>query len=219
MNTLHSELIKICNSYPDVLFGFSHTSFSDYKDQYKSYIVLAVPHSISLTLNSYSEKHFEKLINETRKTIDNINNNLKTLFDSFKVQYEFPPIAQSSEETLLAPFSFKYAAVNASLGWIGKNDILIINKYGPRVRLSAVLVNCDLPISTPILESQCPKDCFKCINACPCHALTGNMWNINSLRHDLIDYFLCNKMRSAYIKTHNRKNSCGLCFVACPIGL
>jgi len=34
----------------------------------------------------------------------------------------FLDAAQLSEETLIAPFSFKFAGVNASLGWIGKNE-------------------------------------------------------------------------------------------------
>lgn len=29
---------------------------------------------------------------------------------------------------------------------------------------------------------------------------------------------LCNEKRSLYIKTHGRKNACGLCMAACPIG-
>lgn len=33
------------------------------------------------------------------------------------------------------------------------------------------------------------------------------------------NYKLCNQKRSLYLKTHNRKNSCGLCMVACPIGI
>lgn len=56
-------------------------------------------------------------------------------------QYYIPPVAQSNEETLIAPFLFKFTSVNAGLGWIGN------------------------------------------------------------------------------LKTHHRKHSCGLCMVACPIGI
>ena len=32
-------------------------------------------------------------------------------------------MAQNNDEEFVAPFSYKYAAVNAGLGWIGKNDV------------------------------------------------------------------------------------------------
>lgn len=31
-------------------------------------------------------------------------------------------------ESLIAPFSFKFAAVNAGIGWMDKNDVLILLK-------------------------------------------------------------------------------------------
>lgn len=219
MKELHSEIVKLFEKYPDVLFGFSNIEFSEYRNQYKCSIVFAVPHTKFLTLNTYTEESFEALIIEARETVNLIHDDLRLLFSAFKIKFEFPPLAQSSEETLLAPFSFKFAAVNAGLGWIGKNDVLITDKYGPRIRLSAVLVDCDLPIGIPVSNSRCLVDCFQCVKACPCHALTGNTWNITSQRDELINYFLCNKMRSSFINTHHRKNSCGLCFVSCPIGL
>lgn len=116
------------------------------------------------------------------------------------------------------PFSFKFAGVNAGLGWIGKNGVLITEKYGPRVRLSAILIDYDLPIGTPIKKSKCPVECNICVNTCPHNALTGYEWNIYTKRADLINYKLCNQKRSLYLKAHNRKNSCGLCMVSCPIG-
>ena len=35
---------------------------------------------------------------------------------------------------------------------------------------------------------------------------------------EIIDYHLCNQKRSTYIKSHGRKNACGLCMVVCPFG-
>lgn len=128
-------------------------------------------------------------------------------------------MAQSSEKTLIAPFSFKFAGVNAGLGWVGKNDLLITKKYGPRVRLSAILIDYDLPIGNPVTKSKCPPECNICVSNCPYYALTGYTWNLDSKRDELINYKLCNQKRSHYLKKLNRKNSCGLCMVSCPIGL
>jgi epoxyqueuosine reductase QueG len=35
---------------------------------------------------------------------------------------------QESEETIIAPFSYKFAVLYAGIGWIGKNDLLITEK-------------------------------------------------------------------------------------------
>lgn len=44
------------------------------------------------------------------------------------IHYNFPPVAQNNEEELVAPFSFKFAAVNAGLGLdIKKHRDEIIN--------------------------------------------------------------------------------------------
>lgn len=119
---------------------------------------------------------------------------------------------------LKAPFSFKFAAVHAGLGWIGKNDVVITAKYGPRVRLSAVLINERFVYGEKIIRNHCPEDCHKCVDACPHKALRDVPWNIDSFRSEIIDYRLCNEKRSLYLKTHGRKNACGLCMAACPFG-
>ena len=140
------------------------------------------------------------------------------MLDEYNVKYYIPPVAQNNEVDLIAPFSFKFAAVNAGLGWIGKNDVVITEKYGPRVRLSVILINEMFVYGNKILKSNCPENCKKCIDVCPHKALHNVQWNINSLRSDIIDYRLCNEKRSLYLKTHGRKNACGLCMAACPFG-
>lgn len=41
------------------------------------------------------------------------------------MKYYIPPAAQNNEVDLIAPFSFKFAAVNVGLGWIGKTMLLL----------------------------------------------------------------------------------------------
>lgn len=82
-----------------------------------------------------------------------------------------------------------------------------------------MLINLDFPVTSSMLESKCHKECFACVNACPHKVLKGKQWNINTKRTEIIDYQLCNQKRSLYIKTHNRKHSCGYCMVSCPCGL
>ena len=141
------------------------------------------------------------------------------MLDEYNVKYYIPPVAQNNEIDLIAPFSFKFAAVNAGLGWIGKNDVLITEKYGPRVRLSAVLIDEPFTYNQKIIKSNCPDSCKKCVDICPYQALYNTNWNIDTLRTDMIDYKLCNQKRSLYLEKHGRKNACGLCIAACPIGV
>lgn len=76
-------------------------------------------------------------------------------------------MAQKNETDLLAEFSFKYAATRAGVGWIGRNDVVITERYDPRVRLSAVLINAPLTHGEPLTESRCPENCHRCVEICP----------------------------------------------------
>jgi epoxyqueuosine reductase len=218
-NEVYKKIASILQAYPNVIFGTADISYSSYSNKYKCAIIIAVAHKDIISPGTYSEERLEEAICSARKQVDNIVLELSNFLDNNKIDYYVPPVAQSSEETLIAPFSFKYGAVNAGIGWIGKNGVLITKKFGPRVRLSAILVNYNLPVGTPVINSLCPDDCFLCVNACPYKALKGIQWNINTMREELIVYKLCNAKRSLYIKKHGRKHACGYCMVACPLGL
>lgn len=218
-SNIYSKVISLFENYPEVLYGFSDVSYTDYKNKYKGVLVFAVPHSELLTLETYEEEKFETQICEARVKANTIQKRIECVLIKNNCVYEIPPASQTSEETLIAPLSFKYAAVNSHIGWIGKNGVLLTEKYGPRVRLSALLINFDFPVTSPIYDSKCPKECVDCINACPHKALKGQQWNINTKRSEIIDFQLCNQKRKPYIKSHNRKHSCGFCMVSCPYGL
>jgi len=219
MIDLYNVIGEIFKKNPNILYGISNIDFSEYKSHYKCALVFAIQHGELLSINDYKEEKFEKLICLARDCNNLLLDEITTLLKNYKIQYYIPPVAQSSEETLIAPFSFKFASVNAGLGWIGKNDVLITEKYGPRVRLSAILINYDMPIESPTIMSKCPSGCNICIDACPYNALTGHQWNIDTKREELINYKLCNQKRSLCLKTLHRKYSCGLCMVSCPIGI
>ncbi len=214
---LEKNIRDIFSEHPEVIYGFTDIAYSEYANAYKSALVFAVPYGEQLTIETYSEEKFEKGIQDAKNKVEEIILELQNLLDKYKIKYDIPPVAQSNEEDLKAPFSFKFAAVNAGIGWIGKNDVVITLKYGPRVRLSAVLIDEQFVYGNKILNSNCPPNCKKCVDACPHKALHNVQWNIGSLRSDIIDYKLCNEKRSLY-RIHGRKNACGLCMAACPFG-
>lgn len=216
---VEEKIRRLFSKYPRSIYGFTSISYSSYAREYQSALVLAVPYGEQLTIKDYTEERFERGIKDAAKIVEKILTRIEEILNEHKVKYYIPPVAQRNEEELAAPFSFKYAAIQAGLGWIGKNDVVITEKYGPRVRLSAILIDSQFTYGQKITKSNCPDSCTMCVDSCPYHALHGVKWDIDTLRNAMIDYQLCNQKRSLYIESHGRKNACGLCMAACPIGI
>ncbi|WP_298839571.1 epoxyqueuosine reductase [Clostridium sp.] len=159
-NKIYELIIRKMKCYPNTIVGITDIAYSCYSEQYKCAIVLAVPHKEIISLNNYSEEKFEKTISIAHQEVNMIVYDLITILQKYNIHFYLPPVAQSNEESLIAPFSFKYAAVNAGIGWIGKNGVLVTRKYGPRIRLSAILIDYDLPIGMAISKSMCDDKCF-----------------------------------------------------------
>jgi len=88
------------------------------------------------------------------------------------------------------------------LGFIGKSNLLITEKYGSAFTMCSVLTNA--PVLTenhPIVESKCGS-CKACVINCPAKALVGNEWTIEGGRESIVDVSKC---------------CCALeCMVCCP---
>ena len=81
------------------------------------------------------------------------------------------PIEMSRETRgLLGDISLRHAAVGAGLGAIGKSRLLLTRKWGPRVRLGAVVTDAPLEADRPLTERFC-DDCDLCVQSCPAQAL------------------------------------------------
>jgi epoxyqueuosine reductase len=84
------------------------------------------------------------------------------------------PIEMSKEtKGLLGDISLRHVAVGAGLGTIGKNRLLLTEKWGPRVRLGAVVTDAPLCPDKPMKANLC-DECDLCIRACPGQALNSN---------------------------------------------
>ncbi len=71
----------------------------------------------------------------------------------------------------------KGAGVLAGLGFIGKNNLLVTEKYGPRIRLRGVNTNASLK-PDPIIESlDFCRECNKCVDACPADAFDTGQYD------------------------------------------
>jgi epoxyqueuosine reductase QueG len=111
----------------------------------------------------------------------------------------------------------KTVATLAGLGWIGKSTLLVSPDHGARIRLSVVVTDAVLAADRPVVRSRC-GDCRMCVDACPVGAIRNRNWSQEIDRSSLIDIECCNEHLRETIETLGRKQVCGLCLKACPIG-
>jgi epoxyqueuosine reductase len=168
-------------------------------------------------------RHYKQVNVELATTVKNIERELKQNgIDciSVKPTFDDSELNFNYKKTLRTELSHKMLATRAGLGWIGKTDLLISYKWGPRVRLASVLLDYPLKISRkPIESSECGK-CVLCLKNCPSGAATGMEWNIHTDRDIYFDAFKCqNTCRNLSKERLNTDISiCGICVSVCPIG-
>ena len=104
----------------------------------------------------------------------------------------------------------KDAGVLAGIGPIGKNNLLLTEKYGSQIRLRAIVTEAPLTCGIPIKTSKYCEKCNKCIDACPANALKGGKYNVD----------LCNTYQLAHLKHPSKYTSiwCNICTESCPVG-
>jgi len=127
-----------------------------------------------------------------------------------KTGFEALPIPSSQTidwENQRGHLSHKIVAARAGLGWIGRNNLLINQDYGARVRYVTVLTDMPLPLSKPV-ERGCGT-CQICLGVCPAGAI-GLSWEEFDRQKciEQLKYFSKKYQIGHYI--------CGICVKACP---
>ena len=121
---------------------------------------------------------------------------------------------------LRTDLSHKMVATRAGLGWIGKTDLFISKRFGPRLRLVSILVRQPVTArSKPIDRSRCGK-CNLCVEICPAGAANGKLWDITVNREEFFDPWKCRKQCAEFgrLKLGMDARVCGMCVAVCPIG-
>jgi epoxyqueuosine reductase len=164
------------------------------------------------------------------RTNDELNALLLKISDSFsrydilhmtiKATLSDNELSKYYENTLTVDFSHKMAATRAGLGWIGKTDLFVSKKFGPRVRLATLLADHVIPVSEhPVTESGCGS-CTLCVEKCPAQAATGASWKAGMPREAIYNAHRCrDKCRELTLRNTGEHDSlCGICVSVCPIG-
>lgn len=114
-------------------------------------------------------------------------------------------------------------AIDAGLGQLGRNGLLITPEYGPCVRLCKVLTDMPLEADSPIdfgVTEFC-EQCQRCVEACPVEAISGGDMTFEAVCR-------CNnpEVKKWYVDTEEclrfwLENGiwCSNCIAACPFTL
>ena len=123
-------------------------------------------------------------------------------------------------KTLRTELSHKMVATRAGLGWIGKTDLFISKKMGPRLRLVSILLSTPLKLkSKPVEKSRCGK-CEMCVDICPAKAANGKLWDMTMEREDFFDPWKCRDQCAEFgrLRLGIDARVCGMCVAICPVG-
>jgi epoxyqueuosine reductase len=158
----------------------------------------------------------EKLTAEISKDLN--NNGIETI--NIQPTVNTNDLDTTYSKTLRTDLSHKMVATRAGLGWIGKTDLFISKKFGPRLRLVSILLkNPVRPKSKPVEKSRCGT-CNLCVDICPANAANSKLWNTTVEREDFFDPFKCRKQCAEFgrLRLGLDVRICGICVAVCPIG-
>ena len=114
------------------------------------------------------------------------------------------------KERPMAFFSHRHAAFMAGLGTFGRNNALLTERFGPRVRFTSIFTNAKIP-PDEVMEGQLCIRCDRCVEKCPVNALPGGDYPAG-----LTDKAACTNYHEKLFARHI--SPCGVCIKVCPVG-
>jgi len=170
----------LCGIADDKRFKNAPSGFkpSDIYSECKSVIVFAkrVPSGSLSSENCIPYTHIsEKIVQE----VDRIGTDLCLILEdsgigAVPIPSDDPSLYWESENQYARGIlSLRHAGYLAGLGVLGKNTLLVNEKFGNMIQLGAVLVNIQLESDHLANYKACTPDCSLCIDQCPQKALNG----------------------------------------------
>ncbi len=126
-----------------------------------------------------------------------------------KLGYQALPIPASQvidREKQMGHLSHKKVAVQAGLGWLGRNNLVVNPEFGARIRFVTILTDLPLKVDKP-LSMDCGR-CKKCLSICPVDAIKE--------KAEDFDHLACYRQLEVFRRTCNiGHHICGICVKAC----
>ena len=146
---------------------------------------------------------------------DRLKKLAKILERAVKQQY---PGAKTRVCVDSAPILERSFAYSSGIGFIGKNNMLIIPGYGSFLFLAEILTTASIPYpETEFMENLCGS-CTKCIDACPTGALEAP-YSVNASR--CLSYLTIEKSGTINDDTGRKMGNCffgcDVCQEVCPL--
>lgn len=232
-------LIEFCNSINIEYVGIAPSGpFHDFEEIWKKQIERGY-------ISGFEEKDMEKRIYPSL-TLEDVKSIIVCLFPYYigpkeganlsKYSYglDYHNIAKVKLEEIAAylkekiegfnykcftdtgPFSDRYLAYKAGLGFFGINSHIITDKYGSYVFIGYILNNYAFEVDVP--QDRTCYQCFNCVRKCPGQCIQGD-FTINPLR---CKSFITQKKRDLseedieIIKKHELIWGCDVCQDVCP---
>lgn len=115
----------------------------------------------------------------------------------------------------VSPYNERELAYRAGLGKLGKNGLLINEKYGSYVFIATALIKRKADISC--VEKGICLDCRKCIEACPGNAISKNGINYEKCLSNITQKRQITKEEELLIKNNKSVWGCDACQDCCPM--
>lgn len=208
----------LCRHWGSSLFGVADLrSFKKEEILLPPSFIERLPHAISVGFH-LSDAVLEEVENQPTPLYFHHYQRVNILLDTLglivtsaiqDLGYRAMPVAASQIvdwKTQKAHLSHKHVARAAGLGWIGRNNLLVSERFGSRVRLVTILTEMPLTINAPSVK-DCGS-CLDCLNVCPAEAIQERQKDFDHLR--------CYEQLRVFAKTlHFSHNICGVCVKAC----
>ncbi|MGZ6203024.1 MAG: hypothetical protein ACXWM6_16065 [Thermodesulfobacteriota bacterium] len=144
----------------------------------KSILVIACAHSRA----ALDSKNLQVKQNDTMATYEKVRAISRELTTTLESQgysaLAIPPFLpmdmSDGKYGMVGSVDLRRAAVEAGIGTYGKSGLVLVEGFGPRVRLGAVLTSAPLKPTRKKIASLCPEKCRVCLSGCPGKALLGN---------------------------------------------
>lgn len=201
------EIFGFCN-FKDILPLLPCRAVARVPLNAKSIIMCAFPYLVKEHDNSKNISYYASVKDYHIVVMDVLKELSKHLKDTFK-EYCFEPFADNS------PIREVKASQLAGLGCIGKNGLLITEKYGSFVFLGEIIT--DMNLDTTFYDRKC-IECGLCEKICPTQSIKSYSINEDTCLSALTQKKgeLPKSIQSLMIST-NTAWGCDICQLSCPM--